>query len=174
MGINNFSVLSFDLFVDLERLSTSEIEVFKAVVAWVDLQCKKNSIPDEGENKRNLLGDLFYKIRIPCVTLKQYSNTVVSSELLTEQEQLQLFKYFTVQPSQKSKVSVANFSTKPRLRIKALDEIPPVPKKTTTPRKRHVRFASSNKVNLEQLPAEPVYGEDNLDSKDVEAQEVFG
>jgi hypothetical protein len=73
----------------LEKLSTSEIEVFKAVVLWAEEQCKKQNITCEGENKRNILGDMFYKLRIPTMTLRQYSNTVVTSDLLTEQEQLQ-------------------------------------------------------------------------------------
>ncbi|XP_071156170.1 BTB/POZ domain-containing protein 6-like [Mytilus edulis] len=173
-GFLSLSYTSLDLILDLDKLSTSEIEVFKAVVLWADEQCKKNNIPDEGENKRNILGDMFYKLRIPAMTLRQYSNIVVTSELLTEQEQLQLFKYFTLQPSSKSKVSVtiANFPLKPRLRTKALDDWQP--KKSTPTKKKQVRFASSNQVNVTQLPAEPVYGDDNLDAREVEAQEVFG
>jgi hypothetical protein len=157
----------------LEKLSTSEIEVFKAVVLWAEEQCKKNNITCEGENKRNILGDMFYKLRIPTMTLRQYSNTVVTSDLLTEQEQLQLFKYFTLNPSSKSKMTIANFPTKARLRNKALDD--GQIKNTTTPtKKKQVRFASSNQVHVTQLPAEPIYGTDDLDARDMEAQEVFG
>ena len=147
----------------MEKLSTSEIEVFKAVVLWAEEQCKKNNITCEGENKRNILGDLFYKLRIPTMTLRQYSNTVVASDLLTEQEQLQLLKYFTLNPSSKSKMTIANFPVKARLRNKALDD--GQIKKTTNPtKKKQVRFASSNQVHVTQLPAEPIYGTDDLET----------
>ena len=62
---------------------------------------------------------------------------------------------------------------KARLRNKALDD--GQIKKTTTPtKKKQVRFASSNQVHVTQLPAEPIYGTDDLDARDMEAQEVFG
>ena len=108
------------------------------------------------------------------MTLRQYSNTVVPSELLTEPEQLQLFKYFTLQPSLKSKLTIANFPMKPRLRSKSVDDSHTKKTAANPSKKKSVRFATTNQVSVTQLPAEPIYGSGDLDSREMEAQEVFG
>ncbi|CAH1785271.1 unnamed protein product [Owenia fusiformis] len=69
------------MILDIDTLKIkSEVEVFQAVV------CKKQSIATTGENIRNILEDIIYKIRIPTFTADELGKHVAPTGILSLQE----------------------------------------------------------------------------------------
>lgn len=92
-----------------ETLNAKEISIFEAVVRWAEAECTRHSLQLLPENKRKVLRHVFNAIRIPAMSLTEFADKVVSSELLTLAETRDIFLYFTatVKPS-------VNFPTLPR------------------------------------------------------------
>ncbi|XP_052096983.1 BTB/POZ domain-containing protein 6-B-like [Mytilus californianus] len=95
-----------------ERLKAKEIDMFNAVVKWAKNQCELQNLEGSGENQRKILGDLLNLIRIPLLTLEEYSKVVVKSGLLTAEEQLMFYKYFTLKDEEH--IEIPLFSCEPR------------------------------------------------------------
>ncbi|KAK3102715.1 hypothetical protein FSP39_013374 [Pinctada imbricata] len=77
---------------------------------WASGECKRQGLHDTGTNRRYVLGDALYQIRIPTMSMEAYSQVAVKSGVLTDSEQLAIFKHLasgSVEP-------VQNFVTKPR------------------------------------------------------------
>lgn len=86
---------NFAMVLKSERIGTSEINIFNAAVRWADEHCQKMELPVNGENRRQVLGDILYQIRINLLSLEDFSNVVVPSEVLTDDVVLKFFKFFT-------------------------------------------------------------------------------
>ena len=83
--------------------SVPEVEIFSASAKWAEEECVRQNLTINGTNKRQTLGDLLYQIRMTHISLKSFSNIVIPTEILTEEEQLQLYKYFTITGGSKLK-----------------------------------------------------------------------
>ena len=73
----------------LERdwLNVEEVELFKAVDCWAENECVKQGIPNEGGEKRTVLGEeIVTLIRFPVMSLKSFSLDVVGKNILRMQE----------------------------------------------------------------------------------------
>ena len=81
--------------LDYDTLGVKEIRIFDAALAWSQEQCRQLEKENTPENQREILGEALYRIRIPAMTLSEYSNTVSKSGLLDLQEIIDLFHYFT-------------------------------------------------------------------------------
>lgn len=94
-----------------ERLKANEIDIFNAGIKWSKHQCKLKNIETNAENQRKILGNLLYLIRIPLLTLQEYSQVVVRSGILTADEQLLFYKFFTLKEED---IGVSSFTSDPR------------------------------------------------------------
>lgn len=109
-----FDSLSRDNIVAVfksERLKANEIDIFNAAITWAKQQCIVQNIETNAENQRQILGDLLYLIRIPLLTLQEYSQVVVRSGILTNDEQLLFYKFFTLNEED---IEVPLFTSAPR------------------------------------------------------------
>ena len=98
--------------------SVPEVEIFSASAKWAEEECVRQNLTINGANKRQTLGDLLYQIRMTHISLKSFSNIVIPTEILTEEEQLQLYKYFTITGGSKLKCQLPPFERKARQKIK--------------------------------------------------------
>ena len=63
-----------------------EIELFKAVLKWSDVQCAKNgSVATEGK-RREIIGNALYQIRFLAMSEREFEQNVSRSGLLTAEE----------------------------------------------------------------------------------------
>ena len=71
-----------------------EIELFKAVLKWSDVQCAKNGLEAIGKNKRAVIGDALYEIRFLSMSEKDFARHVSPSGLLTSEEIVPIYEKF--------------------------------------------------------------------------------
>ena len=92
-------------------LSIKEVTLFQAVDRWATTQCEKQGLAEEGPIKRRILGEEMIKaLRFPVMTGEEFAVNVLDTNILTLDEIVTLFKYFTVPTSP----SPAAFSNTPR------------------------------------------------------------
>ncbi|VDI74277.1 Hypothetical predicted protein [Mytilus galloprovincialis] len=112
---NFMSLTAEELTIFLQKADSiliDELTLFKTLDKWATAQCKLNDKSPSGEEKRQELGPLLFQVRIPLIPLQTFSDEVVGTGLLTNHEQLTLFKYYS--GVKKSATSVCGFSLKPR------------------------------------------------------------
>ena len=79
-----------------ESLTVGEVELFKAVLKWVDSECAKQGI-NIGEDKtarRRVLGDSVYEIRFLEMSQEDFTKYVSSTGILAETEVISIFQKF--------------------------------------------------------------------------------
>ncbi|XP_076117999.1 BTB/POZ domain-containing protein 6-like [Mytilus galloprovincialis] len=104
---DDFLLLSSENLVDiikLDSLCIPEVEVFRAVLSWVDLKLTQSKIKIDGESRRDgLLKDgILFTIAVPLLSLEDFTSVVIPSSILTHEEQLQIFKALTIPNSASS------------------------------------------------------------------------
>ena len=87
---NSFSELSHELlleFVKRSSLRIDELSLFKAVDRWATKRCADETKAVNGASKRSLLGeDLVEHIRFQAMSPQEFSNVVITSDLLSKDE----------------------------------------------------------------------------------------
>ena len=63
-----------------------EIELFRAVLKWSDVQCAKNDSEATGGKRRDAIGDALYQIRFLAMSEHEFKQNVSRSGLLTADE----------------------------------------------------------------------------------------
>ncbi|CAG2209861.1 unnamed protein product [Mytilus edulis] len=95
-----------------DSILIDELTLFKTLDKWATAQCKLKDKNTSGEEKRQELGPLLFQVRIPLIPLQTFSDEIVGTGILTNHEQLSLFKYYS--GVEKSATSVCGFCLKPR------------------------------------------------------------
>jgi len=97
--------------VGRNNLSIKEVSLFQAVDRWATTQCEKQGLAEDGPIKRRILGEEMIKAsRFPVMTGEEFAVNVLDINILTSDEIVTFFKYFTV-PTSPSPVA---FSKTPR------------------------------------------------------------
>lgn len=78
-------------FLSRDTLVVKEILFFRAAVKWAGRECQRLSIPLTVENKRRVLGDAFYSIRFPLMSVKEFTEEVAQSSFLSHEEVANLY-----------------------------------------------------------------------------------
>ena len=91
---NYISKGTLDSLLKCDTLNINESELFKAVLKWCDHECSKNHLKATSENRRAVLGDALYQIRLLSMSQKEFTQCVSSSELLTAEEMIPLYQKF--------------------------------------------------------------------------------
>jgi len=98
----------------IQITSCSERFVFESCVKWARHQLEESGIdnPSDGEIRR-ILGDVLYLIRLPTMTMKEFTELAAHSEVLTADEKNDVFVYIATH----EKLESLMFSTKCRWRF---------------------------------------------------------
>lgn len=72
-----------------------ELDVFKAATKWAAHHCEKKGFEPSPKNQRAWLGEALYRIRMPIIPVADFTTVVVPSGLLTQEEQVDLYKHMT-------------------------------------------------------------------------------
>ena len=80
-----------------EMLTVAEVELFKAVLKWVDSECARQGINIEEDKtaRRRVLGDSVHEIRFLQMSLEDFAKYVSSTGILTEAEVISIFQKFS-------------------------------------------------------------------------------
>ena len=79
-----------------DSLSIEEVDLFQAVDLWATKQCETNGSAASGELKRRILGEIIIKaIRFPVMTQREFAAAVVEKRILTPDELIRFFQYFS-------------------------------------------------------------------------------
>ncbi len=80
-----------------EMLTVAEVELFKAVMKWVDSESARQGINIEEDKtaRRRVLGDSVYEIRFLQMSLEDFAKYVSSTGILTEAEVISIFQKFS-------------------------------------------------------------------------------
>lgn len=92
-----------------ETLNCKEMNLFEAALNWAGAECSRREIESTPQNKRNVLGDALYLLRIPTMTLEEFANGAAQLGILTDQETINIFLNFTAQNK-----PMLSYPTKPR------------------------------------------------------------
>ena len=96
--------------VERDSLNIKEVELFKAVDCWAEMECEKHGLKAEGSVKRRILGERIVKgIRFPVMEEKEFAGVVLDCGILTHKETCDLVKYFNSVPN-----TSLDFSTESR------------------------------------------------------------
>lgn len=79
--------------LECDKLSVREIDIFRACALWAEHKCAEEGVEVTAENKRDLLGPALFLIRIPSMSLADFSQGVVSSGMLNMEEENGLYRY---------------------------------------------------------------------------------
>ncbi|XP_052078335.1 BTB/POZ domain-containing protein 6-B-like [Mytilus californianus] len=108
-------LLSEDLvdILQLDSLCVQEVDIVRAVLKWVDHKLTKSKNKIDGKSRRAVLlkDGILYTMAIPLLSLEEYTSVVIPSSILTDEEQLQIFKAITI-PNNPS--ACGKFSVSPR------------------------------------------------------------
>ena len=79
-----------------DTLSIKEVNLFKAANLWATNECERQGLSTDGEIKRRILGESIVKgLRFPVMKQDEFSNAVLDSQILTPQEVIAFFKYYS-------------------------------------------------------------------------------
>ena len=90
-------VVSSDSFINISHetltkllkqdiLKIQEVELFQAVLKWIDSQCSSKKIEPTGENRRSVIGEAIYYFRFFSLSHTEFVQHVCKSNLLTSEE----------------------------------------------------------------------------------------
>ena len=101
--------------LQLDSLCISEVNIFRSVLKWAESKLSQSKKLITGESRRRIMlqSNIIYMIGIPLLTLEEYTTVVVPSDVLTDKEQLCVFKAITMKNNSDSKITT-KFRMRPR------------------------------------------------------------
>ena len=110
----SLSPTNLSRILKLHSLCISEVNIYRSVLKWAESKLSQSNEPITGESRRRIMlrCNILYKIGIPLLTLEEYTQVVVPSDVLTLEEQLFAFKAITMPINSGS--SITKFRMRPR------------------------------------------------------------
>ena len=101
--------------LQLDSLCISEVNIFRSVLKWAESKLSRSKKLISGESRRRIMlqCNILYMIGVPLLTLEEYTTVVVPSNVLTDGEQLCVFKAITMKNNSDSKITT-KFRMHPR------------------------------------------------------------
>ncbi|KAI5705836.1 hypothetical protein M8J76_014087 [Diaphorina citri] len=78
-----------------ETLNCKEMHLFEAALNWANAECVRRDLEPTAHNKRLVLGNALYLVRIPTMSLGEFANKAAQLGILTLQETIDIFLHFT-------------------------------------------------------------------------------
>eukprot|EP00823_Brevimastigomonas_motovehiculus_P000241 TRINITY_DN10348_c0_g1_i1.p1 TRINITY_DN10348_c0_g1~~TRINITY_DN10348_c0_g1_i1.p1 ORF type:complete len:520 (+),score=134.05 TRINITY_DN10348_c0_g1_i1:85-1644(+) len=113
-GFDTLSKARLMYLLKSDRLGIDEIDVYKAVLRWGSVECRRQGMKDIPDNKKKVLKDVVQLVRFPLMTMEEIATNVSPTQMLSPEQMLDLFTYVgRPETSKKNKIK-SQFPTKPR------------------------------------------------------------
>ncbi|XP_016128044.1 BTB/POZ domain-containing protein 3-like [Sinocyclocheilus grahami] len=94
-GFCDIDAQTLECILRRETLNAKEIVVFEAALSWAEAECQRREMNTTIDNKRKVLGQAVYLIRIPTMGLDDFANGAAQSGVLTLNETNDIFLWYT-------------------------------------------------------------------------------
>ena len=84
----DISLTALEMILALEKISMPEIKLFLAVDKWCSHQLNKDPQKNSGKTKRDVIGEAIKHVHFPAMSMDDFAEHCLYSELLTDQEKL--------------------------------------------------------------------------------------
>ena len=111
---DNFTGIDYQTLEQIlgrDSIRADETVVFKAAVCWAEAECTRQGRDTSPQQCREVLGDALYLLRFPVMTPSDFADGACQSGLLSKQEIIDIFLYFTA----KKNKPYLRFSTDSRM-----------------------------------------------------------
>ncbi|TRY65429.1 hypothetical protein DNTS_021899 [Danionella cerebrum] len=108
-GFCDIDTQTLESILRRETLNAKEIIVFEAALSWAEAECHRREMNTSIDNKRKVLGQSIYLIRIPTMGLDDFANGAAQSGVLTLNETNDIFLWYTA-----AKKPELQFASEPR------------------------------------------------------------
>ncbi len=110
-----FSKLSSEAIsrvLSMNKINTKEVDIFKAIIVWAEAECERKGLAANATNLRQVIGPNLFKIRFPTMSVEEFADTVVPTNILSIGEGYAVFQYLACS----DKPEDVSFPTTRRLR----------------------------------------------------------
>ncbi|CAG9765685.1 unnamed protein product [Ceutorhynchus assimilis] len=94
-GFVDIDMSTLESVLGRETLNCKEMNLLEAALNWAGAECYRREIEPTPQNKRAVLGNALYLIRIPTMALEEFANGAAQKGILTQQETIDIFFHFT-------------------------------------------------------------------------------
>ncbi|KAL3846831.1 hypothetical protein ACJMK2_017785 [Sinanodonta woodiana] len=92
-GFMNISVETLKVILAGDTLYADELNIFRKCIEWAESRCKDICLEPSDQNKRKVLGDAFFYIRLPTLSLLEYTENIANTKLLSVEESHKIYMY---------------------------------------------------------------------------------
>ncbi|KAI3408210.1 BTB/POZ domain-containing protein 3 [Globodera pallida] len=94
---------------------SEEIAIWNAALRWADEKCHQNGKECSAANRRAMLGTALFKIRLPLIPQKDFTEKIVPSGVLEKDEQAGVYQYYSHPDAGLPELSQLQFPTNGRV-----------------------------------------------------------
>ncbi|XP_031349878.1 BTB/POZ domain-containing protein 6 isoform X2 [Photinus pyralis] len=94
-GFVDIDMSTLESVLGRETLNCKEMVLLEAALNWATAECLRRDLDPTPSNKRYVLGNALYLVRIPTMTLEEFANGAAQMGILTQQETIDIFFHFT-------------------------------------------------------------------------------
>lgn len=94
-GFVDIDMATLESVLGRETLNCKEMNLLEAALNWATAECCRREIEPTPQNKRDVLGNALYLLRIPTMSLEEFANGAAQIGILTQQETIDIFFHFT-------------------------------------------------------------------------------
>ncbi|KAL3846826.1 hypothetical protein ACJMK2_017780 [Sinanodonta woodiana] len=92
-GFMNISVETLKVMLSGDTLYADELNIFRKCMEWAENKCKDKGLEPSDQNKRKVLGDAFFFIRLPTLSLLDYTENIANTKLLSVEESHKIYMH---------------------------------------------------------------------------------
>ena len=93
-NFNNISQATLASLLKRDNLKIAEVELFQAILKWIDIQCSHRGLEPTGKNRRSVVGEAIYDFRFFGMSHTEFAQHVSKSGLLTAEEMIPIHEKF--------------------------------------------------------------------------------
>ncbi|CAF92878.1 unnamed protein product, partial [Tetraodon nigroviridis] len=94
-GFCDIDAQTLQSILQRETLNAKEMVVLEAALSWAEAECQRQDLTPSIQNKRLVLGEAVFLIRIPTVALEDFADGAAQSGVLTLNETNDIFLWHT-------------------------------------------------------------------------------
>ena len=93
-SFNNISQATLASLLKRDKLEIGDVELFHAILKWIDIQCSHRGLELTGKNRRSVIGEAIYDFRFFGMSHTEFAQHVSKSGLLTAEELVPIHEKF--------------------------------------------------------------------------------